>query len=651
MKQRHPLLLFAAAALLSAPVVVAGDAKVQLRILETTDIHVHIMDYDYYQDQPSTSVGLVRTATLIKAARAEVRNSLLVDNGDLLQGNPLGDFIARERGLGPEEVHPVYKAMNLLDYTVGNVGNHEFNYGIEFLEQSIDGANFPYISANVFHDDGDDIADNDRPYFDQYVIVEQTLIAADGSEHDIRVGFVGFVPPQIMKWDLSNLRGRVIARDIVDTAREVVPRMQAEGADLVIAIPHSGISTVGRRGMDENATYYLSTVPGIDAILFGHSHRVFPSDNYRGIDGVDVDKGTINGVPATMPGFWGNHLGYVDLQLSVSDTGEWTVLGGRGVVESIAARDGTDSVPLVEPAEEIIAAVREEHEAAIQFMRIGVGEITAPITTYFALVRDDASVQIVTDAQRRYLQRLIQGTEFHGLPLLSASAPFKFGGRSGAGNFTDISAGPITLSDVADLYIYPNTVRAVLVTGAEVREWLEMSAGAFNRIDPAEPTEQELLSSDFRAYNFDVIDGVNYQIDLTQPRRYDINGKLINADSHRIVGLSYAGQPIDPTQQFIVATNNYRAGGGGNFPGLDGSNIIIEAPDTNRDVLADYIFEAQKLRPLADGNWSFAAIDGEVNVTFESAANAEQFLMSHSRIVKTGGGEDGFGKYRIRLEP
>jgi 2',3'-cyclic-nucleotide 2'-phosphodiesterase/3'-nucleotidase len=327
------------------------------------------------------------------------------------------------------------------------------------------------------------------------------------------------------------------------------------------------------------------------------------------------------------------------------------VLGGRGVVESIAARDGTDSVPLVEPAEEIIAAVREEHEAAIQFMRIGVGEITAPITTYFALVRDDASVQIVTDAQRRYLQRLIQGTEFHGLPLLSASAPFKFGGRSGAGNFTDISAGPITLSDVADLYIYPNTVRAVLVTGAEVREWLEMSAGAFNRIDPAEPTEQELLSSDFRAYNFDVIDGVNYQIDLTQPRRYDINGKLINADSHRIVGLSYAGQPIDPTQQFIVATNNYRAGGGGNFPGLDGSNIIIEAPDTNRDVLVDYIFEAQKLRPLADGNWSFAAIDGEVNVTFESAANAEQFLMSHSRIVKTGGGEDGFGKYRIRLEP
>jgi 2',3'-cyclic-nucleotide 2'-phosphodiesterase/3'-nucleotidase len=631
------------------PAFTAADTELQLRILETTDIHVHIMDYDYYQDQPSMSVGLVRTASLIEAARAEVRNSFLVDNGDLLQGNPLGDFIARERGLGPEDVHPVYKAMNLLDYTVGNVGNHEFNYGMEFLERSIDGANFPYISANVFHDDGDDNPENDRPYFDQYIIVERALIAEDGSEHNIRVGFVGFVPPQIMKWDLSNLRGRVTARDIVETAREVVPRMKAEGADLVIAIPHSGLTAVGRRGMDENATYYLSTVPGIDAILFGHSHRVFPGDSYRGIEGVDVEKGTINGVPATMPGFWGNHLGYVDLHLRASDDGEWTVLDGAGVVEPIVAREGADVRPLVEPVAELIAAVREDHEAAIEFMRTGVGEITAPITTYFALVRDDASVQIVTDAQKRYVQRLIQGTEFDGLPLLSASAPFKFGGRSGAGNYTDIGAGPITLSDVADLYIYPNTVRALLITGAEVREWLEMAAGAFNRIDPADRAEQALLSPGFRAYNFDVIDGVDYQIDLTQPRRYDTLGELVNADSHRIVGLSYEDRPIDPEQQFVIVTNNYRAGGGGSFPGLDGSNIIIEAPDTNRDVLADYIFEAQKLRPSADGNWSFAPIDGEVNVTFMSAADADQFLLPQSRIVKIGAGENGFAKYRIRL--
>ena len=203
------------------------DSAVQLRILETSDIHMHVVDYDYFQDQSSVTVGLARTAALLEVARAEVTNSVLVDNGDLLQGNPLGDFIARQRGLQDGDVHPVYKAMNLLDYTVGNIGNHEFNYGLDFLAQSIAGANFPYISANVFHDDGDDDPSNDLPYFDQYLIVDRTLTADDGSTHNIKIGFIGFVPPQIMQWDLSNLKGRVVAHDIVDTARALVPQMKA----------------------------------------------------------------------------------------------------------------------------------------------------------------------------------------------------------------------------------------------------------------------------------------------------------------------------------------------------------------------------------------------------------------------------------------
>jgi 2',3'-cyclic-nucleotide 2'-phosphodiesterase / 3'-nucleotidase len=641
--------LLATIFLLIATAIAAADSDVQLRILETADIHVHIVDYDYYQDVPSAAVGLTRTATLIKAARAEVANSVLVDNGDLLQGNPLGDFIARERGLGAEDVHPVYKAMNLLDYTAANIGNHEFNYGLEFLDKSIKGANFPYVSANVFHDDGDDDPANDRPYFDQYVIVDKTLTATDGSKHDIRIGFVGFVPPQIMQWDMTNLDGRVVARDIVATAREVVPRMKAEGADIVVAIPHSGISTASQQGMDEQATYYLSTVPDIDAILFGHSHRVFPSDAFAGIPGVDIERGLINGVPATMPGFWGNHLGFVDLQLSVSGDGQWTVTDGVGVVRPIAARNGADVVALVDPDEAILAAVREEHEATIAFVRTGVGEIEAPIASFFALVRDDPSVQVVTDAQRRYVERLVQGTELEGLPLLSASAPFKTGGRGGVGSYTYIEAGPIALKDVANLYVYPNTVRVVAVNGAQVREWLEMSAGVFNQIDPDSEMEQRLINPDFSAFNFDVIDGIEYRIDVTRPARYDADGFLINADSNRVVEILYEGRPLSSDQPFIVATNSYRAGGGGNFPGLDGSNIVIEAPDTNRDVLANYIFEQQLLRPSADGNWSFVPVPGRVNVTFSSAPEGERLLPPGSAIEKISDGDGGFGNYRIRL--
>lgn len=646
------LLLPTAAALmtLSAPAQLLADSNVQLRILETADIHVHIVDYDYFQDQSAAIFGLARTAVLIEAARAEVSNSILVDNGDLLQGNPLGDFMARQRGLQPEDVHPVYKAMNLLDYTVGNVGNHEFNYGLGFLGESIGGANFPYISANVFHDDGDDDPTNDKPYFDQYRIVQRTLIAEDGSEHEIAIGLIGFVPPQIMLWDMSNLRGKVTAKDIVATARELVPKMRAEGADIVIAIPHSGLTTVDRRGMDENATYYLSQVSGIDAILFGHSHRVFPSDTYADVAGADIDNGTINGIPATMPGYWGSHLGLVDLQLVVSNTGVWTVVDGVGSVRPIFKREGQDIIPLVEPMQEILAAVQEEHDATIEFVRTAVGRLSAPINSFFALVQDDPSVQIVTNAQQRYVERLILGTEFEGIPLLSASSPFKSGGRGGSGYYTDIEAGEIALKHVADLYIYPNTLRVVTLTGAQVREWLEMSAAIFNQIDPNNTGEQELINPGFPAYNFDVIDGVSYRIDVTRPARYDRGGNLVNASSHRIVDLSYAGKPIDLDQMFIVATNNYRAGGGGSFPGMDGSNIIIEAPDTNRNILADYIFESKTVNPSADGNWSFAVISADVNVTFSSSADADKALAPGSPIEKIGVDSNGFGRYRIHLD-
>ena len=626
-----------------------AETRASLRILETTDIHMHVVDYDYFQDRPTVTAGLSRTATLIKQARAEVKNSVLVDNGDLLQGNPLGDFVARQRGLGDEETHPVYKAMNLLDYTVGNIGNHEFNYGLEFLDKSIAGANFPYISANVFHDDGDSDPTNDVPYFDPYVIIDKELLANDGSRQSIQIGFIGFVPPQIMQWDQSHLEGRVVAHDMVRAAERLVPRMREEGADVVVAIPHSGLSIATRQGMEENATYYLSQVEGIDALMFGHSHRVFPGEAYADLPGADLEAGTINGVPATMPGFWGSHLGYVDLELEVSDEGEWRVVGGRGTVRPIYERRNGEAVALVEPDSDIEAAVSADHAAAVAYVRTAVGELSSPITSYFALVRDDPSVQIVTDAQRRYVERLMKGTEYEGLPVLSASAPFKTGGRGGGEYFTVIPAGEIALKHVADLYIYPNTVRAVLLNGDEVREWLEMSAGLFNQIDPQSEVEQPLINRRFPSFNFDVIDGVTYRIDVSQPARYDRDGELINEGSHRIVDLQYRGRAVTRDQSFVVATNNYRAGGGGDFPGLDGSNIVVEAPDSNRDVLAAYILDQQTIDPSADGNWSFVPLGGDPVVTFRSSVNAASSLDDDAAIELRSVEENGAGLYRLRF--
>lgn len=258
-------------------------------------------------------------------------------------------------------------------------------------------------------------------------------------------------------------------------------------------------------------------------------------------------------------------------------------------------------------------------------------------------------MQIVNQAQSWYLKDILKSTEWKDVPLLSAAAPFKAGGRNGADYYTDVPVGDIAIKNVADLYLYPNTVRAVEITGAEVKEWLEMSAGIFNRIEPGK-ADQPLINADFPSYNFDVIDGVTYRIDLSRPPKYDAKGGVANAGSNRIVGLKFDGKPIDPAAKFVVATNNYRAGGGGNFPGINASKIIYEAPDTNRDVIVRYVVSEGTINPSADDNWSFAPLPG-ASVLFETGPRAKDFIaeMKSLKIEPAGDGEAGFAKYRITL--
>lgn len=636
------------ALVLAAPVPTAEAAsKVKLRLMQTADIHMHVVDYDYYRDRQSDTVGLAKISNLVKAARAEVKNSLFFDNGDLIQGNPLGDYMALRRGLKAGETHPIYKAMNLLDYDAGNIGNHEFNYGLDFLMRTVEGAEFPYTLANVYVLDGDDDPANDKPLFAPYLILDREMEAEDGSTHAIRVGVIGFTPPQIMLWDKTNLEGRLRVEDIVDSAEKYVPQMRAAGADIIVALPHSSISPRPREGMEENAVTYLTGVEGIDAVLFGHGHSEFPSAKFEGFPGADLEKGTLNGVPAVMPGFWGSHLGIVDLDLEVED-GSWAVAGGTGSLRAIYKRDGRKRIPLVDADPAIVAAVAAEHEATIDYMNEGVGETTAPINSYFALVADDPSIQIVTNAQKWYVEKIVRGTEYEGIPILSAGAPFKAGGRQGADYYTVLEPGDIALKNVADLYIYPNTLRVVKLNGAQVREWLEMSAGQFNQIDPAAGGEQALINTGFPSYNFDVIDGVSYRIDVTKPARYNREGEVVSQD-HRIVDLTFEGKAVTEDMEFLVATNNYRASGGGNFPALDGTSVIIEAPDENRTVLANYIFDQKSINPAADNNWSFAPIGGEAKVTFTTSPGA-QAVAEQMGFTMLGDAEGGFAKYGIDLE-
>jgi 2',3'-cyclic-nucleotide 2'-phosphodiesterase/3'-nucleotidase len=641
------MIKFSASLLATLIAASVNAATVDLRILETTDLHSNMMDFDYYKDTPTEKFGLVRTASLINAARGEAVNSVLVDNGDLIQGSPLGDYMAA-KGLKAGEVHPVYKALNTLDYAVGNLGNHEFNYGLDYLHKALAGAKFPYVNANIID------AKTSKPLFTPYLIKETAVKDKDGRTQTLRIGYIGFVPPQIMTWDKANLDGKVTVQDITETAKRYVPEMRKQGADLVVVVAHSGLSSDPYHAMAENSVYYLSEVPGVDVILFGHAHAVFPGKDFAGIKGADIEKGTLNGIPAVMPGMWGDHLGVVDLVLN-NDSGEWKVTSSKAQARPIY--DSVAKKSLAAEDANLVKVLAHDHNATRDFVSKPIGKSADNMYSYLALVQDDPTVQVVNNAQRAYVEKFIQGDpDLANLPVLSAAAPFKVGGRKNdPASFVEVEKGRLTFRNAADLYLYPNTLVVVKASGKEVKEWLECSAGQFNQIDVNSGRPQSLINWDgFRTYNFDVIDGVDYQIDVSQPARYDGECQLVNPGAERIRQLTFKGKPIDPGATFLVATNNYRAYGG-KFAGTGDGHIAFASPDENRSVVANWISSQQEIHPAADNNWRLAPIESKqkLDVRFETSPGekAAAFIKEKARYPMHNVGNDdiGFALYQLDL--
>lgn len=336
-----------------------SEAIVDLRILETTDLHAALINYDYYQTKTDNRIGLVKTATLITRARKEVKNSLLFDDGDHLKGNPLGEYLARIRGLHKGKTHPVYRAFNYLRYDAITIGNHEFNYGLHFLYTSLKGFKRPAVNANVYS------VKKGTPYFTPYVILKKNVIDRNGANHILNVGVIGFMPPQIMKWDKANLEGKVIARPIVESAKKFIPIVKAKGADIIIVLAHTGISSEPYHPDTENAVYYLSKLPDVDAILAGHSHSVFPGPVYANLPNTNLEKGMINGKPVVMAAAFGSRLGIIDLEIEHA-SGKWRVLKGQSTTRPIADDLGQS---LVKKHKALFKLIFPEHQETVDFIK------------------------------------------------------------------------------------------------------------------------------------------------------------------------------------------------------------------------------------------------------------------------------------------
>ncbi len=623
----------------------------KLRIIATTDIHSFLTDFDYYKDAPTEKFGFTRAASLIAQARKEVANSVLVDNGDLIQGNPIADYQAAV-GYKEGRENPAIAVLNAMRYDAGTLGNHEFNYGLSYLNDSIKQATFPIVNANVVK------AGTDEPMFTPYVILPKEIRDEQGNKQTLNIGYIGFVPPQIMVWDKANLAGKAQARDIVKTAQQYVPLMKQAGADIIIALAHTGPSDEPYTEGAENAAFYLADVKGIDAVIFGHSHRLFPNKEFANSPHADIQKGTVKGVPESMAGYWANNISVLDLTLT-RQNGKWLVSDGTAALRPIY--DAEKKTATVENHPEITALLQPVHEATRQFVSQPLGKASDNMYSYLALVQDDPTIQIVNQAQKAYVENALQALpQLAGIPVLSAGAPFKAGGRrNDPTGYTEVNKGELTFRNAADLYLYPNTLVVVKVSGAELKEWLECSAGMFRQIDPHSDKPQSLLDWEgFRTYNFDVIDGVEYQYDITQPARYDGECKLINPQSQRVIKLTYQGKPVAADAQFLIATNNYRAYSN-KFPGTGDSHIVFASPDENRQILANYISSQSKahgqVSPKADKNWRLAPIQTatKLDIRFETSPSdkARAFIAENAQYPMQFVGNDdiGFAVYRVDL--
>jgi len=655
--------LFAQTAACAAP---AAGSTATLAILETTDIHSNVVGYDYFKLAVEPSLGLDRTATLIAQARKDFPNTLLFDNGDTIQGTALADYQALVKPVKCDEQLGIYKVMQRLGYDGAGIGNHDFNYGLGFLAQvsgqrfDVDGKptgktcagpGFPVVLANVYG------TKTKQPLFAPYAIIDKRIhaVGADGKpvEAVVKVGIIGFTTPTILAWDKRWLEGRITTEGLVETAKRYIPEMRAKGADVVVAISHGGLDAGPYSPTMENGNYYLAQssgqVGGIDALLLGHSHVLFPNAASTvpqfNLPNVDKARGTVFGVPTVMANLWGKNLGVIRLALRHDGKG-WAVDKDRTAVETRSTQQADKSFVPADP--QVMGLVRAEHEATIQYVKTPVGRTGFRMSTYFADVGDRSAIQVVNQAQADYVRRYVAANlpQYKDLPVLSMAAAFK-SGNAGVGDYTDVAEGDLALNNAADLYLYPNALYAVKVDGAGLKAWLEKAAGRFNTIDPAKAEPQELINPAFPSYNFDTITAPNlgYEIDVTR------------APGQRIRNLRLDGKPVADSQAFLVATNNYRASGGGNFPGLDGSKTVIASPDASRDVLIEFIRKAQRLSRDVNGaqrSWHFAKVKTAGPVVFHAppgkiALARAAGLANVSMLREDDGQGKGFALYAVDL--
>jgi 2',3'-cyclic-nucleotide 2'-phosphodiesterase/3'-nucleotidase len=618
--------------------------QARLRILATSDVHAHLLAWDYHADRAAPDRGLTRIATLIARLRKRADLCLLLDNGDFLQGSPLGDAAALGRALGPGGIHPAIAAMNALHYDAAALGNHEFSHGLDLLLRALDQARFPILSANIL------TARGETPLMDRTFLPATALLQRHLAGHDLMIGLIGLTPPQTLTWEASHIDRPLLARDMIEAAAAQAADLKARGADVVVALCHAGVGDWSQPTPRDAEAEAIAGLPGIDAVIAGHTHRTFPDATLPARPGFDPLRGRIHGRPVVSPGFNGSHLGVIDLVLTWGGKG-WMLTGRRGRLLPVAARGTSGRMSALVPEDPALRAiVLPAHDATRAWASQTVGASGARSATYFALVAPCEPVRLVARAKTEAVRQALAGRAEAALPLLATAAPYRAGGRGGPGNYTILPRGVLTLRNLTDLYPHPNTLVAVRLTGAEVAEWLERSAALYRQITPG-AHDAELIDSAFPFFNFDSIEGVTYRFDLSAPSRYDVHGQLLRPESRRLRDLCLNGQPLAPDRAVILATNSYRLSGIAGLVRDVGRRVVYRSDEPSRNALHRFIAALCDWPQTPPPNWGFLPMPA-TSAVIDSAPAAVEFIAAAPglRVEPLDLRPDGFRRFRLHLD-
>ncbi|GGQ43295.1 bifunctional metallophosphatase/5'-nucleotidase [Streptomyces asoensis] len=544
-----------------------------LTVLGTTDLHGHVFNWDYfkdaeYKDAAGNAQGLARISTLVNRIREEKgrENVLLLDAGDTIQGTPLTYYYAKVDPItakgGP--VHPMAQAMNAIGYDAAALGNHEFNYGIETLRKFESQLRFPLLGANAVD------AKTLKPAFRPYVIKTFCVKGAP----PVKVAVLGLTNPGIAIWDKAYVQGKLAFPGLEEQAAKWVPKLKSLGADVVIVSAHSGSSGTSSYGdqlpyVENSAALVAQQVPDIDAVLVGHAHVEIPE-----LKVVNAKSGRT--VVLSEPLAYAERLSVFDVQL-VFEKGRWSV-------ESVASKVLNSNTVADDP--KITKLLSDEHAKVVTYVNQVVGTATETLTTVEARFKDAPIIDLITKVQEDVVKAALAGTSYASLPVIAQASPFS--------RTSEIPAGQVTIRDLSSLYVYDNTLVAKLLTGAQVRAYLEYSAEYFvqTAVGAAVDTEKLTNAAGRPDYNYDYVSGLAYDIDISR------------AAGSRITNLTFGGAPLDDAQQFVLAVNNYRANGGGAFPHVASAQELWSESTEIRTRISEWVTAKGVLDPK-----DFASVD------------------------------------------